>query len=142
MRDPSRQEQRGIRLREIEWIELHVAEKITRMIERHQDHDQTTQQIDGLKPWPRQNGIGWCARVLNLACGLGMIGHGVVVSDQPDRDNAILASGREELNPKFAHDSFGSGAIARHFSKASWFDPAPLEMWEEVMTDCLRQKLR
>jgi hypothetical protein len=90
MCDPSREKERRIRLGEIERIELHVREEIARVVERHQDHDQTAQQIDGFQPWPLRNGTGRRARLLNLASGLGMIGHAVVVSDRPDRDNAIL----------------------------------------------------
>ena len=46
MRDPAREEQSWRCLCQIQWIEEGIGEKISRVIEGHQNHHETAQQID------------------------------------------------------------------------------------------------
>ena len=66
MREPSSQKKRRICLRQVEGIEGNVREKIPDVIQRHQDHHQTAQQIDRFQPGARGQG-GWRGRMFERA---------------------------------------------------------------------------
>jgi len=97
VRDPSRQEQRRRGLCEIERIEVRVTEEIADVVQRHQHHRQSAQNVDGSHAANCVRGDG-CVRNRSADGAVEPGGHaGLSLLESPDSMRTLPAPSLTEV---------------------------------------------